>query len=128
MKEKEGGSAALAFEAMDAQGRYLIAEEASEFAGLTDLTEGEMLDERHVVVYKAGHLPEDDCPPTRLAVAKANSSAPQPPPSTAAPRRKRQAPPTEDLHTLNQNKRDRRTIEEIQRERKRLREGGGGAR
>ena len=29
-----------------------MAEEASEFSGLTDITEGEMIDEKHVALYK----------------------------------------------------------------------------
>mmetsp|Transcript_96304 Transcript_96304/g.274388 ORF Transcript_96304/g.274388 Transcript_96304/m.274388 type:complete len:135 (-) Transcript_96304:248-652(-) len=115
----------LAFEPMDAKGRYIVAEEASEFSGLTDITEGEMLDEKHVVLYKAGHVPEDDCPPTRLASVAADPSAHSGPASEApAPRRAKAAapkPPADELRVLNTVKRDRRTIEEIQRERKKLR-------
>jgi hypothetical protein len=49
----------LRFEPLGDRGNYIVVEEAGEFPGLVDCEEGEMMDERHVVVYKAATLPKD---------------------------------------------------------------------
>jgi hypothetical protein len=49
----------LAFDPLGERGNYVVVEEVSEHPGLIDQTEGEMLDERHVAVYKKDRLPKD---------------------------------------------------------------------
>ena len=113
----------LVYEPMDKNGRYMVVEEASEFSGLIDTEEGDFIDLMHIVIYKAGHAPDDN-PTPNVAESHISEYVPSPAKKPKAAKHRTMAPAAADLVAVNQHKRDRRTIEEIQRDNKRSRTGG----
>jgi len=114
----------LRLEPMDKDGRYVVHDVVTEFPDLVSVAIGDY-DERHVVIYRKGHVPEGVEVYVNLR--------------PTAPIKKKKDERVIDAETIQQaggisvtkanplgDQRDRRTIEEIQQEMKRRKLGGGG--
>ena len=113
----------LRLEPMDKDGRYVVHDVVTEFLDLVSVAIGDY-DERHVVIYRKGHVPEG-------VEAYVNLRP-------TAPTKKKKDERVIDAETIQQaggisvtkanplgDQRDRRTIEEIQQEMKKRKLGGG---
>ena len=106
---------------MDDMGRYIVVEEVEEFRGeLVDEEEGVMLDEKYVVVYKKDRLPHDVA--VRFGLARAEDSGREADEAAAAAAVLAQQQQQEEdggeidmgeLVVIGQQKRDRRTVNDI---------------
>ena len=118
--DQDLGLTRLAFEPMEKEKRIIVHDVVSDYDDLVSRSEGEDIT-RHVVVYREGHAPElevDQLEGMRLVPAGGPTARRTAPPS----RRGGLKPQAGPLSLAGTVKRDRRTIEEIQRDNKRRRD------
>lgn len=111
--------ASLAFPAMDEKRQFVLLDEVSDYPELIDQLEGEMIDERHIVVYKKDRLPKDVAIRVGLYVRPDGENESEEADSFVGLAAKGKKRPVVELHGevvatgIGVEKRDRRTVTEV---------------